>query len=101
MRMGQLGWCRETLPYYVLSMALQKLRPARSRVIGECSSGVANGGPSLGTRPLEKSKRGLGDRLGDRLGRVVTIIRNGTERNGTVPPTKIRNAWNRTVTEQW
>jgi len=43
--MGQLGWCRETLPYYVLSMALQKLRPARSRVIGECSSGVANGGP--------------------------------------------------------
>ena len=32
---------------------------------------------------------------------VVTKIRNGTERNGTVLPTKIRvNARNRTVTEQ-
>ena len=27
---------------------------------------------------------------------VVTKIRNGTERNGTVPPTKIRNARNGT-----
>jgi len=32
---------------------------------------------------------------------VVTKVRNGTERNGTVPPTKIRNARNGTVTEQW
>ena len=31
---------------------------------------------------------------------VVTKIRNGTERNGTVPPTKIRNARDGTVTEQ-
>ena len=31
---------------------------------------------------------------------VGWLLKSGTERNGTVPPTKIRNAWNGTVTEQ-
>ena len=34
------------------------------------------------------------------LDQVVTKIQNGTEWNGTVPPTKIRNTRNGTVTEQ-